>query len=67
MFDAGRHDPSRVRAFIDHYRRLLDAVSRQPDLPIATLVGMSNLRWRTTAPAQVVLRRFRRRFRRRLS
>jgi hypothetical protein len=63
-FDASIYEPSGVHALIDGYRRLLDAVSRQPDLPIATLLSMSTLRWRKVLPAHVVLRRAWRRLRR---
>jgi len=63
-FDDGYYEPSGARAFIDGYCRLLDAVSRQPDLPIATLLSMSALRWRNALPVHVVLRRAWRRVRR---
>jgi hypothetical protein len=63
-FDASIYEPSSVHALIDGYRRLLDAVSRQPDPPIATLLSMSALHWRKVLPAHVVLRRAWRRLRR---
>ena len=37
-FDAGLYDPAGVRDFIGHYDNLLDAVSRQPDVPIRELI-----------------------------
>src|SRR5262249_1642637 len=42
-FDACIYDPARVRAFINHFVRLLDAASRHPDLPLATLLAMSEI------------------------
>jgi non-ribosomal peptide synthetase component F len=40
-FDAGKYDPAGVRSLIDRFKRLLDAVSRQPDVPINELLGLS--------------------------
>jgi non-ribosomal peptide synthetase component F len=36
-FDAYRYDPAEVRAFIERYKRLLDAVSREPDRALGEL------------------------------
>lgn len=33
-FDAGTYEPSRVRAFVERYCRLLEAVSAHPDVPM---------------------------------
>ena len=44
-FDAGLYDPAAVRTFIKRYTRLLDLVSRRPDLAINTLLAKS-LHWR---------------------
>jgi amino acid adenylation domain-containing protein len=41
MFDAGLYRPSGVHRLIDRYRRLLGAVSRDPDLSINELIARS--------------------------
>jgi hypothetical protein len=43
-----------VRALIEGYRRLLDAVSRHPELPIVELLAMSAVRWRKNWPAHAL-------------
>jgi len=40
-FDAYRYDPAGVRALIDRYQRLLDAVWRHPDMTLRELLAMS--------------------------
>jgi hypothetical protein len=40
-FDARLFDPARVRDWVGRFGRLLDAVSREPDLPIGKLVARS--------------------------
>ena len=40
-FDAHLYDPVQVRVFINRFVRLLDAASRHPDWPLATLLAMS--------------------------
>ena len=40
-FDANIYDPVGVRAFVERYKQLLDAVSRQPDRSLAELLAMS--------------------------
>jgi hypothetical protein len=41
VFDANFYDPVKVRQFIERYRELLDAVSRDPDLPVEQLLAMT--------------------------
>jgi non-ribosomal peptide synthetase component F len=53
-FDAHLYDPARVRAFIGRFVRLLEAVSRHPNLPLATLLAMST----PAAPPQSAARRW---------
>jgi acyl carrier protein len=36
-FDAGIYDPAGVCEFVERYKKLLDAVSRQPDVPLRKL------------------------------
>jgi non-ribosomal peptide synthetase component F len=48
IFDATRYDRKEMRLFLDRYLRLLQAVSREPELPIGKLlkmVGKRPLRW----------------------
>jgi amino acid adenylation domain-containing protein len=40
-FDANQYDPAKVRLFIERLKRLYDAVSRHPELPVADLLTMS--------------------------
>jgi hypothetical protein len=40
-FDAHLYDPAQVRVFINRFVRLLDAASRHPTWPLATLLAMS--------------------------
>jgi len=40
-FDANRYDPEGVRRFIERFKRLLDHVSREPDLTVARLLAKS--------------------------
>jgi len=42
-FDARHYDPAGVHTFVDRFRRLLDAGSRQPALPIGELLAMSGV------------------------
>ena len=42
-FNARLYDPGDVRAFIDRYRRMLDTLSRQPNLPLDLLLAMSEV------------------------
>ena len=47
-FDAGVYDRDEMRVMLDRYLRLLEAVSRKPELPIGELlkmVGRRPLRW----------------------
>jgi amino acid adenylation domain-containing protein len=66
-FDAGLYQPKGVRKLIDGYRRFLDAASRRPDLPIATLLRASDLRWRRKRSSTGFLYRLLRRVRRHAS
>jgi amino acid adenylation domain-containing protein len=50
-FDAGKYDPAGVRHLIGRFKRLLDAVSRQPDVPIHELLGLSASQVRKAALA----------------
>jgi amino acid adenylation domain-containing protein len=40
-FDAGRYDPAGVRRLMARFNHLLDAASREPDVPINELLGLS--------------------------
>jgi amino acid adenylation domain-containing protein len=40
-FDARIYDPVRVHAFIERYKRLLDTLSHNPNLPVAELLRIS--------------------------
>jgi amino acid adenylation domain-containing protein len=40
-FDAGLYDPVGVHAFVSRYSRLLDAISRRPDLSLQELLAQS--------------------------
>jgi amino acid adenylation domain-containing protein len=47
-FDANTYDRSEMRVMLDRYLRLLEAVAREPELPIAKLlamIGVKPLRW----------------------
>src|SRR5262249_24966049 len=41
-FDAGIYDPACVQGFIERFRGLLYAISRNPEIPIAELVAMAS-------------------------
>jgi hypothetical protein len=44
LFDARSYEPVEVRRLVDRYQRLLDAISRNADLPIAELLVVSRQR-----------------------
>jgi hypothetical protein len=47
-FDANTYDRNEMRVMLDRYLRLLEAVAREPELPIAKLlpmIGAKPLRW----------------------
>jgi hypothetical protein len=44
LFDARIYDPARVRKFIDRFIRLLDLVSRQPDIGIDQALALTDSR-----------------------
>jgi acyl-coenzyme A synthetase/AMP-(fatty) acid ligase/acyl carrier protein len=47
-FDARLYEPKEMRALFDRYLRLLEAASREPELPIGqlqTMIGIKPLRW----------------------
>jgi non-ribosomal peptide synthetase component F len=47
-FDANIYDRNEMRAMLDRYLRLLEAVAREPELPIGkllTMIGAKPLRW----------------------